>query len=327
MNRHIRKTRFIVLLGVLLALILPAAQADQPVRAAAFTGPTGMGMAPLMQADREVTSLNDYEFMLASSPDQIVPLLVRGELDIACVPANLAAVLWNNTQGKVRVLAVNTLGVLYIASHGQTLSGTQDLKGRTVYASGKGSTPEYALRYVLDHSSLTDNDVNVEWKSEHAEALAAFLKDPDSLVLLPQPFITVAAGKCEDLVIAIDLNEAWESIPSGDGASPVLITGCVIARTDFISENPRQVENFLTEYASAVEYVNTDIPGAAAVIGSEGIFDASVAEKAIPFCHIVCVTGAQMRDMLTGYFSVLYDYDSAGVGGALPDDGLYYVSD
>ena len=315
--------KFLAILAVLACLTLVSACADAPVvRASAFAGPTGMGMAYLMQANDEGNSGNKYEFTLASAPDQIVPLLAKGELDIACVPANLASVLYNNLKGGVRVLAVNTLGVLYVVSHGDGVSSVEDLRGRTVYASGKGSTPEYAFEYVLDAYGLSDADVNVEWKSEHAEALAAFIQNADSLALLPQPFVTVAQGKAADMKIAIDLNTAWEEANNGS----TLITGCVVARTAFVEENPQLVNLFLLEYDASVRKTNLDYAAAAQVIGKYGIVDAAVAEKALPYCHIVCITGEEMRDMLSGYLSVLLAADPASVGGALPADDLYYVA-
>lgn len=316
--------KLLIVLAALLALSLVSACAEEgAVRVSAFSGPTGMGMAVLMDADENGTSKLDYDFTIAGSPDQVTPLLVKGELDIACVPANLGAVLYNKTNGGVRVLAVNTLGVLYILSHSDEIRTVDDLRGRTLYASGKGSTPEYALSYILSGSGLADGDVNVEWKSEHAEALTAFMQDKSSAALLPQPFVTVAQSKADDISIAIDLNTAWESVTD----ESVLITGCVIARTAFIEEHPDLVKTFLEEYAASVAATNEDITGSSALIGKYGIVDAAVAEKAIPYCHIVCIAGQEMTQMLPGYLSVLFDAEPASVGGALPAEDYYYTAD
>ena len=159
-------------------MLTGAAMAETDVRVTALKGPTAMGMAALMdEAESGAVNGNDYAFTIASAVDEVSPKLVKGETDIAAVPANLAAVLYNNPKGQVEVLAVNTLGVLYIVENGERVSSVADLRGRTIYASGKGATPEYALNYILSENGVDpEKDVNIEWKSEHAECLAALLE-------------------------------------------------------------------------------------------------------------------------------------------------------
>ena len=289
------------------------------IQVAALNGPTGMGLVKLM-ADEE--GKGTYEFTLAGSADMVTPGLIKGDIDIACVPANLASVLYNKTGGRLVTLAVNTLGVMYILERGESVKTISDLKGRTLYVSGKGSTPEYTINFLLRSNGLDpEKDVNIDYKSEHAECLTALMKDADTLAMLPQPFATVAQTKKDDIRVALDLTKEWEALESGSN----MITGVVVANKAFVQENPDAVKAFLDSYAQSVAYVNGNIPEAASLIGSYGIVDASVAEAAIPYCNIVCVTGEEMRGMLSGYLSVLMNQDAASVGGALPGEDFYFV--
>ena len=290
---------------------------------AALKGPTAMGLVKLMQdSESGETSGNDYAFTLAGSADEVTPALIKGELDMACVPANLAAVLYGKTEGAVEVLAVNTLGVLYIVENGESVQSIADLRGQTIVAAGKGSTPEYALRYLLSENGIDpDSDVTIDWKSEHSECVAALASGQATIALLPQPFVTVAQSKIEELRMALDLNAEWDALDNGSG----LITGVIVARREVVEENPAAVNEFLKEYAASVDWVNTNTADAAALIGEYGIVDAAVAEKALPYCNIVCLTGDEMQAKLSGYLQVLYDAESASVGGALPDSSFYFV--
>ena len=303
--------------------------AEEPVnvRVAALKGPTAMGMVKLMSdsdaaaESGEETTGNTYEFTLAASADEVSPKLMQGELDIACVPANLASVLYNRTEGGIVTLAVNTLGVLYIVENGNAVASMADLAGKTIVASGKGSTPEYALRYLLTENGIDpDTGVTIDWKSEHSECVAALASGRATIAMLPQPFVTVAQTQLPDLRVALDLTEEWDALDNGSA----LLTGVVVARADFVEEHPAAVEQFLTSYADSVDWVNDNTAEAAELIGGYDIVDAAVAEKALPYCNIVCVTGTEMMDMLSGYLSVLWEQDAESVGGAMPNDDFYY---
>ena len=291
-----------------------------PVRVAALKGPTAMGLVQLMdESGAGTVDGNDYSFSIVASPTEMTPMIVRGEVDIAALPANLASVLYNNTDGGVQVLAVNTLGVLYIVQHGDDVSSVQDLAGKTIYASGKGSTPEYALSYILEEAGLADS-VTVEWKSEHAECVAAIVNDSDAVALLPQPFVTTAMMQDPSIRVALDLNDAWAEV-SPDSA---LITGVIFARTAFVEANGEAVDSFLAQYRESTDYANSDVAGAAALVGKYDIVPEAVALKALPECNIVCITGDEMEADLSSYLTVLYEANPASVGGALPAEDFYY---
>ena len=294
----------------------PEAAKPDKVRVAALKGPTAMGMTKMMN-DRDGDT--SFEFEILAAPDEITPKIAQDKVDIACVPANLGAVLFNNTEGKVQAIAVNTLGVLYICENGDSVKSLDDLKGKTVYSAGKGSTPEYALNFIIKNSGL-ENDVNIEWKSEHAECLAALLANENSVAMLPQPFVTTAQAKNEGVRVALDLNDEWDKL----GSDSSLLTGIVIVRTEFAKNYPDTVKSFLEEYGASVKYVNENVEAAAELVGKYDIVPAAVAVKAIPSCHIVCVTGGEMRNMLSGYLRVLFENEPKSVGGKLPTDEFYF---
>ncbi len=313
-------------------------QTEEPVSEsysiAALKGPTAMGLVKLMSdTDEKAAQMLDsskpyegevgnlYTFTLAASADEVSPLLMKGELDMACVPANLAAVLYQKTEGDIVTLAVNTLGVLYIVENGNAVTSMADLAGKTIVASGKGSTPEYALRYLLSENGLDpDADVTIDWKSEHSECVTALATGAATIAMLPQPFVTVAENKISGLRTALDLTEQWDALDNGSA----LLTGVIVARREVVEQNPAAVDAFLKDYAGSVEWVNANPADAAELIGSYGIVEAAVAEKALPHCNIVCITGGEMKDKLSGYLQVLFDADASSVGGALPGDNFYY---
>lgn len=303
-------------------------QKSEPVdvNIAALKGPTAMGMVKFMDdVDNGEVDDENYNFQIAASADEVTPKLVQGELDIAAVPANLASVLYNNTKGQVQVLAVNTLGVLYIVENGETVQSAADLKGKTIYASGKGSTPEYALNYILTENGIDPaSDVTIEWKSEHSECVAALANDPSGIAMLPQPFVTTAQTKNPDIRVALDLTEEWDKIQEDKEEKSALLTGVVVARSEFVKENPEAVANFLDHYKESVDYVNDNTDDAAKLVGQYEIVTEEVAKKALPECNIVCITGDEMKEQLSGYLQVLLDANAQSIGGALPEDDFYY---
>lgn len=297
------------------------------VRVTALKGPTAMGLVKLMDESAEgAVNGNDYYFTISASVDEVTPKLVQGETDIAAVPANLASVLYNNMNAGVKVLAVNTLGVLYIAETGDSIQSVADLKGRTIYASGKGATPEYALNYILTANGMdVEKDVTIEWKSEHSECVAALASsETDAAALLPQPFVTTAQMKNDSIRIALDLNKEWDMIQDGTEAPSALLTGVIVARTEFVEKNPETVKAFLDSYKESVEYVNGNVEDAAAMIEKYDIVPAAVAEQALPYCNIVFIDGKEMKEKLSGYLNVLMEQNPKSVGGAVPADEFYY---
>ena len=294
---------------------------DVSVKVAGLKGPTSMGMVKLMDDAAAGKSEGKYEFSLAGSADEVTPALIQGKIDIAAVPANLASVLYNNSEGKVKLLAVNTLGVIYLVeAGGETVNSVEDLRGKTIIGSGKGSTPEYSLRHILSKNGLDpDKDVNIEWKSEHTEVVQTLAGSGEGIGLLPQPFVTVAQTQIEGLRIALDLTEEWSKV--GEGSQ--MITGVMAVNAGFAEKHPQAVKTFLKEYAASVDWVNANVEDAAALTEKFDIIKAPIAKKALPYCNIVCISGDEMKAPVSGYLQVLYDEEPKAVGGKLPGDDFY----
>lgn len=302
-----------------------AAEDDVTIRVGALKGPTAMGMVKLMDDAAAGNTANRYEFTIAAAIDEITPKIVQGQFDIAAMPANVSSVLYNNTDGAVSVLAINTLGVIYIVETGDSIQSVADLKGKTIYASGKGATPEYALNYVLKENGIDpEKDVTIEYKSEHAECAAALAEAENGIAMLPQPFVTTAQAKNDKIRIALDMTEEWEKVQTGVDKS-ALLTGVVVVRNDFLQAHPEAVAAFMDEYKASTEYVNENIEEAAVLIEKYDIIPAAVAQKALPYCNITFIEGEEMKTQLGGYLGTLAEQNADAVGGKLPDEGFYYL--
>lgn len=293
----------------------------------ALKGPTAMGMVSFMDAveSGEIDD-NNYNFEILAAVDEVAAMLMKGEADIAALPANMAAVLYNNTEGAIQVLGVNTLGVLYLVENGDNLSDISDLAGQTIYASGKGATPEYALMHILAENDLTDS-VTIEWKSEHAECVAAVAATEGAIALLPEPFVTTARMQNPDMRVALDLNVAWEEMQGDVEDKSALITGVLVANRAFVEENTDALEDFMGHYNDSVLYTAEDVSGAAELVGKYEIVTQEVAEIALPACNITWVTGEDLQNQLGGYLEVLMEQNPTSIGGALPADDFYYIGE
>ncbi|MGI6268963.1 MAG: ABC transporter substrate-binding protein [Candidatus Howiella sp.] len=285
-------------------------------------GPTGMGMTKLMADSDAGTASNNYHFTLSSAPDEIVSAISSGSADIAACPINLASTLYKKTGGAVEILAVNTLGVLYVLENGESIQSIADLKGKTIYATGQGSTPEYILNYVLEKNGIDPAaDVTIEYKTEHSELATLAASGDAAIAVLPEPNVTAALAQSQaGLRIALDLTEEWEKVSDSK-----LAQGCIIVRKEFLEANADAVDKFLAEYGRSVTYVNENLDDASALIEQYGIMaKAALAKKAIPNCNIVFLTGNEMEQVARANLQVLFDANPSSVGGALPDDSFYY---
>ena len=293
------------------------------LRIAGLKGPTTMGLVNLLSMEKNGTAAMDYDLQLYGAADEIVPKLIKGDLDMAAIPANLAATLYQKTNGGIQVLAVNTLGVLYVVEKGDTVHSFADLKGRTILSTGKGTTPEYVLRYLLTKNGLDpDKDVKIEYYSEASEVTAQMAATKkDAIAVLPQPYVTAAQMKDSDLRVVLDLTKEWNKV-----CDTQLITGVTVVRTAYAEDHPDVVQAFLNDYEKSVNTANTDIDGTAALCEEIGVVaKAAIAKKALPKCNIVYRRGEEMKKDISAYLQVLYDASPAAVGGKLPDDSFYWV--
>lgn len=298
------------------------------VRIGSLKGPTSMGILFLQDKANRGETTDRYSFQMATGADELLPLMVKGELDIALVPANVAAVLYQKTAGGVCVIDVNTLGVLYVVTGSDEVSEISDLMGKTIYLTGKGTTPEAALRYVLDANGLTEADYTLEFKSEATEVAAVLAEDPEAIGVLPQPFVTAAQMQNGALKAALDLNGEWMRVENNlrAGSGNGMVTGVTIVRRSFLEEHPEAVETFLEEHADSAQAINEDAAAGAVLAVEAGIVaKESIAREAIPKCNIVCVTGEEMKADLSAYLEVLMDFQPELTGGGLPGEDFYYL--
>lgn len=300
-----------------------AAEEEQVVRIGSLKGPTSIGLVYLMgQAEKKETA-NAYDFTMAVTADELLIAMLSEELDIALIPANVASVLYNRAEGDVAVIDINTLGVLYMVTGDDKIKGIEDLKGRTVYMTGKGTTPDHVMQYLLGANELTASDVTLEYKSEAMEVAAVLAEDPAAVGVLPQPFVTVACAQNENLSAAIDLTKEWAAVQGEGGSS--LVTGVTVVRKGFLSQAKEAVDQFLDDHAVSAAYANEHVEETAQMVAAAGIIEkAAVAEKAIPACNITYLDGEEMKQALSGYLTVLCEQDPASVGGGLPGEDFYY---
>jgi NitT/TauT family transport system substrate-binding protein len=295
------------------------------INVGALKGPTSMGMIKVMEDAANKETANNYNFTIAGAADELSTGLAKGEIDIAAVPCNLASVLYNNTKGKIKLAGINTLGVLYIVETGNHINQVKDLKGKTIYSTGKGTTPQYTLNYLLTANGIDpEKDVNIEYKSEPAEVAALLSESEDAIAMLPQPYVTTVMMNNDKVRIALDVTKEWEAV-STDGSS--VVTGVVVVRSEFLEKNKEAVDAFLKEYRSSTEFVNENAEEASLLIEKYGIFKAAVAEKAIPYSNITFLQGKEMKEKVSGYLTALYNQNPKSVGGALPAEDFYYMAE
>lgn len=278
-------------------------------------GPTGMSAAWLMDQNDQKLSANEYNFTVAGTPDAITGQLINGDMDIAALPTNAISALYNKTEGKISVLGVNALGVLYILENGNTINSVSDLAGKTVLASGKGSTAEYVLNYILEKNGVI---AEIVWAAEHSEAATLALKGDYDIVMLPEPFVTNVTAKSDAFRVALDLTEEWEALGSGE-----LTMGGIAVRTAFLEEHPDAVKAFVDEYGKSVAFTNSQPEDAAKLIAKYEIAAEEVAKNAIPRCNIVWLHGKDYKAVLENFLGVVYNANPAGIGGKMPGNDFY----
>ena len=298
----------------------------EPLHFTVLSGPTGVGAAKLLNDIDNDIAEHPYEYTIASANDQLTSMLANGETDIATMASNVALNYYNKTNGSIRVIALGTLGVLHIleGNGGDSIHSVLDLMGKTILSVGQGANPEYALRHILTENGLDpDFDVTIEFYTDASEITAKLLSGEADCAMLPVPAATAAVAKSQGSVrAALDLTAEWNALDNGSQ----LVMTAVVVRTEFLQEHPEAVDAFLVDYAASIDYVNGNIDEASELVAGYGLApSAAIAAKAIPQCHLVCITGANMQHVIDGYYTVLYNANPSSIGGSLPDDSFYYV--
>lgn len=295
------------------------------VRVGAIKGPTGIGMVKLMDDAAQGTAANDYEFSLVGEASEMITKVIAGEFDIACVPTNSAAIVYQKTQGAVKLLALNTAGVLHIlqnTSNSEAMTQWEDMKGKTIYCLGQGANPEYVLDYVLTgHGLDPDNDVNIVFCTAADEIIAACASGECDVCMLPEPAVSTLKAKVEGFTEIFDMTDAWDEVVD-DGS--MLTMGCVVVQTAFYEEHPEAVEKFLEEYEASINFVKENADQAVPmIVANEIVASEAIASAALPGCNLLFMSGQEMKNAVSGYYQVLFDADPTAVGGAVPNDDFY----
>ncbi len=302
----------------------PEANVPKPVlKVAALKGPTGMGMAKLMDDDAKENADIDYEFSILDAPDELVGKIVNKEVDIAALPTNLALTLYNKTKGEVQILAVNALGSVYVLENGNSVNSVADLKGKSVSSSGKGATPDFIMQYILSKNNLKpDEDVQIDFTLSHAELAAALASGDVNIAVLPEPFVTTVMTKNKDIRKALDLAKEYSALSDSESVLPM---GCIVVQKSFATDNKELVDSFLESYKASVDFVNENQDEASSMIVSQGILpDAKIAKDAISSSNIVYIDAADAKDDLEMYYKILFDFEPKAIGGMMADEGFYY---
>lgn len=308
----------------------PTAQGVE-MSVAALKGPTGIGMVKLMQDSEAGTTANQYSFQVFDSPDNVVAAVsnVDNPVQVAAVPVNVAASLYNKTNGKIQVAAINTLGTLFLLENGNTTNSVADLAGKTIYVSGQGATPEYVLDYILTSNGLDpEEDVDIQFVADHATLATMVVAGEADIALLPQPNVTTVLTQAQDVRIAIDLTEEWDKTNEANGKTGQLSMGCIIVNKEFAEQNKEAFNQFLDEYKASVDYVTNEanIDSAAQLCETYGIIPkAAVAKNAIPQCNITYIEGDEMQQNMQQNLQILFDANPKSIGGTMPDDAFYYA--
>lgn len=332
MKKYVALVSAVLLLVAMLAGCKNADETSTPdatvnktaVNVTAIAGPTGVGLVQLMENQAAGKAGNNYSFNVVTAPEQAVAAISNGSADIAAVPTNLASTLYKKTGGKVQVLALNTLGVLHILTNGEEVASVADLKGKTIYTSGQGANPEYILRYVLRFNGIdADKDVKLEFVADNDTLASVIANGTAKVAMVPEPKASAVLMQNKDVKRALNMTEEWAK--ANKNGVP-LTMGCVVARKEFVEQNPEAVRMFLNEYRASISNVLADVEKAAILCETYKIIPkAAIAKNAIPNCGLTYVEGVQMKKELSGYLEILFGYNPAAIGNAMPADDFYYV--
>lgn len=319
------KNFFKILAVLVLAVSIPfvcmaenAAETAAPVRVAGLKGPTGMALAHMITVDN-----GNYDLTLVAAPAEVNALVISGQVDIAAVPINVGSVLFNKTEGGVRALSLITRGMLYVLENGDSIHSVADLEGKTILNAGQGATPEYVMNYILDTNGVK---ANMEFEAEHAAVASKAIEGLADVVMLPEPLVTQVLMKTPSFRKALDITEEFAAAAQKNGfADAQLSMSVVIARTEFVEAHPEQVAQFMKDLEASITFANENVADAAKEIAALEIIPAApLAEKVLPSCRLVFVSGTEMQAQAAPLYDILFAANPASVGGKVPADEYYF---
>lgn len=308
----------VLMLAVSIPFVCTAENSAEPVRVAGLKGPTGMALAHMITVDE-----GNYDLTLVAAPAEVNALVISGQVDIAAVPINVGSVLFNKTEGGVRALSLITRGMLYVLENGDSIQSVADLEGKTILNAGQGATPEYVMNYILDTNGVK---ANMEFEAEHAAVASKAIEGLADVVMLPEPLVTQVLMKNPSFRKALDITEEFAAAAQKNGfADAQLSMSVVIARTEFVEAHPEQVAQFMKDLEASITFANENVADAAKEIAALEIIPAvPLAEKALPSCRLVFVSGADMQAQAAPLYDILFAANPASVGGKVPADEYYF---
>ena len=318
------KNIFKILAALMLAVCIPfvcmaenAAENSAPLRVAGLKGPTGMALAHMITVDE-----GNYDLTLVAAPAEVNALVISGQVDAAAVPINAGAVLYNKTEGGVRALSLITRGMLYVLENGDSIHSVSDLEGRDILNAGQGATPEYVMNYILDTNGVK---ANMTFEAEHAAVASKAIEGLANVVMLPEPLVTQVLMKNPSFRKALDVTEEFAAAAQKNGyADAQLSMSVVIVRKEYLEKNPEKAAQLMKDLKASIAFANENVSEAAQEIAAlEIIPSAAVAEKALPSCSLVFVSGEDMKAQAAPLYDILFAANPAAVGGKAPDDAYY----
>lgn len=294
------------------------------VNVGSLKGATTIGLAKMIDTVEEnggfIPNNSDveYDFKQFGLAEEVVNGLLKGETDLATIPANLASTLYNKSDGDIQVICINTLGVLYIVENGNNIQSIEDLNGETIYSIGKGITPEGVLNSFIKENNLTD--INIEYKSEASEIAALLKMEKDIIAMIPEPFVSVVEKGNENVKRIFDMNKEWERINNGNS----MVTGVLVGRREFIEENEDVLQTFLKEYEKSIQFAKVNFDETAEIVERMGIIPEGIGKYSIPNCNLDFIEGQDMTSLLRDYLTNLYKFNPDLIGGFLPKEDFYY---
>lgn len=326
MKKHLIK---IISLALVLLIAVPftlsscqKADSELEIKIYALSGTTAMGMAQMISNAENDTDEMNYNIEIFNAADKITNAVITGECAIAALPTNVAAKLYKKSEGGVQLLALNTLGVLYVLDTTGSINTLSDLSGKTVYIPGGGSNPEYITAALINGAGISNVTLDTTSYPDPNALQVALAAGKVSIAVLPEPKVSVVTGSAQNVKVAIDLTAEWEKIYGEN----TLVQGCLVINKAFADEHPAEVKKFLQDYEASVNFISQGSDEAVGMVVDTGIIPkAPLVKKALPKCNLCCITGNDMKDSIGVFYEKIFALDKQSIG-AMPDDGFYYVA-
>lgn len=283
---------------------------ENKTKLAVFNGVTSLGVAKLVK-DRGYA----YESSLYTDLSEVENLIKNGGADMAAVPVESAARLFNETKGAVKIIAVNNLGVLHLVTGDESIKTLADLKDKTVYATGKGTAYEHIMNFIFEKNAISPK---VEYVATEAELVTLAIEGKADICIIPEPYATKVVFENTKMKRVIDLSDEWNKFSEAP-----LVQGVIVARTEYIEQNPEYIEQFLFQNEISVNFLNENIDAGADMLYNGQYFSTfDLARECVPACNLYFMKGEEMKAAV----KVVYDVLPAELtGGTVSADGICFV--